>query len=240
MADWYYAKDDRQCGPVSQDALCQMAAAGQLAADNLVWTDSMKDWAPASEVPGLLAPAGAAPATHTPKKRSSSGWDRLSDGAKVGIMVLIGGGLVILLFVVGLGLMSDEPPSPARAGRGHSSAGAETQPKKQESEEPVLRAIAFDPKYLQTEKDKEFFERGRKEGEHFADLLVRQLGDKASPQQTQQAVDEEMQSRHVAVQAAVASEGPRCIDALLAFGRREGFKSGVARLHLPTPANLKK
>ena len=64
MAEWYYVKNDRQCGPVSQETLMQMAAAGQIAADDLVWTDTMKDWAPASEVPGLIAPAAAAAARY--------------------------------------------------------------------------------------------------------------------------------------------------------------------------------
>ena len=97
MAEWYYVKNDRQCGPVSQETLVQMAAAGQIAGDDLVWTDSMKDWAPASEVPGLIAPAAAPSAKYIPKKRSSGGWDSLSDGAKVGIMVMAGGGLIVLL-----------------------------------------------------------------------------------------------------------------------------------------------
>ena len=66
----------------------QMAAAGQIAADDLVWTDAMKDWAPAGKVPGLIAPAAAAPAKYAPKKRSSGGWDSLSDSAKVSIIVM--------------------------------------------------------------------------------------------------------------------------------------------------------
>ena len=47
-----------------------------------------------------------------------------------------------------------------------------------------------------------------------------------------------MESRHVAVQAAVTECGPKCEKALLAFSAREGFKSSIKRLNLPTPANM--
>lgn len=148
-------------------------------------------------------------------------------------MVMAGGGLLVLLMAIGLVLMSNEPPKPKP-----KPAVAKTKPTTEESEEPKLRVIAFDPKSLETEEDKKIFEKGRKQGEHITDRLAQQLGENASPQQKQKAVDEEMESRHVAVQAAVTDGGPKCEQALLAFGRREGFKSSIKRLHLPTPANM--
>ncbi|BCU76604.1 GYF domain-containing protein [Luteolibacter sp. LG18] len=53
MDAWYYGKDGRQGGPVTWDALRGLAASGQLAPGDLVWTSSMKDWKPAAEIPGL-------------------------------------------------------------------------------------------------------------------------------------------------------------------------------------------
>ena len=59
MADWYYAVNDQQRGPVTQDRLAGMIAAGQIAPTDLVWTDGIGTWAPAAQVPGLV-PAGVA------------------------------------------------------------------------------------------------------------------------------------------------------------------------------------
>jgi hypothetical protein len=63
MADsWYYLKDDKQFGPVPRDKVVQLLGAGELSGEDLVWTDSMKDWAAAREVPGLVpAPKPASP-----------------------------------------------------------------------------------------------------------------------------------------------------------------------------------
>ena len=164
MAEWYYVKNDRQCGPVSQETLVQMAAAGQIAGDDLVWTDAMKDWAPASEVPGLIAPAAAARGTVRPRKAASGGWDSLSDGTKVGIMVMAVGGLIVLLIGIVIAMSSEEPPPKPKP----KPAVVKTEAEKGGGGKSRLRVIPFDPKYLETEKDKELFEEGRKHGEHFA------------------------------------------------------------------------
>ena len=106
MADWYYAVNDQQRGPVTQDRLAGMIAAGQIAPTDLVWTDGMGTWAPAAQVPGLV-PAGvagplragrAAAEEEFPKSRGL--WADLSPGAKVGILTGTGGGLVAILFAI--------------------------------------------------------------------------------------------------------------------------------------------
>ena len=58
MADWYYADGDVQRGPVSREKLVQLIAGGQVAAADLVWTDTMSDWVPAGQVPGLITAGG--------------------------------------------------------------------------------------------------------------------------------------------------------------------------------------
>lgn len=60
MSDWYYGQGGQQKGPVSREALGQLAASGQLGPRDLVWTAGMPAWQPAGSVPGLIA-AGAAP-----------------------------------------------------------------------------------------------------------------------------------------------------------------------------------
>jgi hypothetical protein len=72
MADraWYYASGGQQRGPVKTAQLKQMATAGELKPDDLVWCDGMANWSPANTVKGLfsadashLADSSASPAT---------------------------------------------------------------------------------------------------------------------------------------------------------------------------------
>ena len=53
--EWYYSKEGRRLGPLSLHELQQMAAAGEIAPDTLVWSESMADWAAAGEVPKLAS-----------------------------------------------------------------------------------------------------------------------------------------------------------------------------------------
>ena len=53
-ASWFYAANGQQAGPVSADALRQLAASGQLRATDMVWSEGMANWTPVGQVPGLL------------------------------------------------------------------------------------------------------------------------------------------------------------------------------------------
>lgn len=44
--DWYYAKNGQQNGPVETETLAQLYQSGQIAASDLVWNDTLADWAP--------------------------------------------------------------------------------------------------------------------------------------------------------------------------------------------------
>ncbi|MEY3895522.1 MAG: hypothetical protein RLZZ214_1041 [Verrucomicrobiota bacterium] len=62
MTEWYYARGGQQNGPVSFEQLVELARSGALnPKDDLVWSQNMKDWTPAGQVPGIFAQA--APAT---------------------------------------------------------------------------------------------------------------------------------------------------------------------------------
>jgi uncharacterized RDD family membrane protein YckC len=50
---WYYARGQRQLGPVPLDELRALLSAGQVQGQDLVWTASMASWAPASSVAEL-------------------------------------------------------------------------------------------------------------------------------------------------------------------------------------------
>ena len=55
MADsWYYSRGGQSQGPVTWAQLQQFAASGGLAASDLVWTEGMAAWLPASQVPDLF------------------------------------------------------------------------------------------------------------------------------------------------------------------------------------------
>lgn len=65
MSQWYYAKNNQQQGPVSEEQLKQLVASGELQPSDLVWTEGMSQWAeargmewlfPAPTVPPPLSP----------------------------------------------------------------------------------------------------------------------------------------------------------------------------------------
>ena len=51
---WYYARNDQQFGPVSAAELKQLADAGRLAPDDLLWREGMDSWATAINLRGLF------------------------------------------------------------------------------------------------------------------------------------------------------------------------------------------
>lgn len=51
--EWYYTKDGTKHGPVSARRLKDLASRGELAVDDLVWRENLKDWMPAAKVEGL-------------------------------------------------------------------------------------------------------------------------------------------------------------------------------------------
>ena len=62
--DWYYAKDGQQAGPVSEDELRGLRDSGQLTGQELVWNETMADWAPMNSLP-QFADAAETPAAPT-------------------------------------------------------------------------------------------------------------------------------------------------------------------------------
>lgn len=48
---WYYEQAGETRGPVNQDVLRALLATGQLRPSNLVWSQHMPDWRPASDTP---------------------------------------------------------------------------------------------------------------------------------------------------------------------------------------------
>lgn len=60
MAAYYYQHDGKQLGPVSAGQLMELATAGRLRPDDLVWKEGMPKWVPASRLKGLFSEASTA------------------------------------------------------------------------------------------------------------------------------------------------------------------------------------
>ena len=63
MADWYYAKNGQQFGPISPTELKKLAKEGVLSPDDLVFQIGGTKWVEASSVKGLFPPTGSKPTT---------------------------------------------------------------------------------------------------------------------------------------------------------------------------------
>jgi uncharacterized RDD family membrane protein YckC len=60
MSQWYYAQNNQQFGPVTWEALQQMAMQRILQPYDLVWSEGMANWQAATTVPNLFAAAPVA------------------------------------------------------------------------------------------------------------------------------------------------------------------------------------
>lgn len=56
---WYYARDEKQFGPVSAMELKQLADSGQIAPDDLLWREGMDAWTTAVNLRGLFVEESA-------------------------------------------------------------------------------------------------------------------------------------------------------------------------------------
>lgn len=57
---WYYSKNGKQLGPVSQSDLISKISSGEVTPSDLVWRDGMADWLPSAQVSELRALASSA------------------------------------------------------------------------------------------------------------------------------------------------------------------------------------
>jgi TM2 domain-containing membrane protein YozV len=110
-SEWYYSHDGERHGPVPVEHIKEMAAAGQIRPDDLVWQSGMENWTAAGKVPGLLPPAAAPPPI--PADRSApltvqaigdlaAIRDAASKKMAAGICGIVLGGLGVHKFILGL------------------------------------------------------------------------------------------------------------------------------------------
>jgi len=62
VMQWYYSKNNTQCGPVSNDELRSKLACGEVVGADMVWREGLPDWCPANSLPELaVATTGPPP-----------------------------------------------------------------------------------------------------------------------------------------------------------------------------------
>lgn len=85
---WFVHSNGQQMGPYTGEQLVEYAQQGSITAETMVWAEGMPEWAPASQIPGLIpqAPASAAPvaAATTSAAWAPPGSRLAAGGARVG------------------------------------------------------------------------------------------------------------------------------------------------------------
>ncbi len=61
-SEWFYVQDRQKVGPVSKEEIRSLFEQGTIAGEDLVWTQGMSEWKPASQVQARFAPPAARPA----------------------------------------------------------------------------------------------------------------------------------------------------------------------------------
>ena len=85
-SQWYYLVNNEQQGPVSSAELKQMATAGQIQPDTLIWKEGLDDWVSAQRIKGLFdaatetssveMTAQAAQAAESQQQPAAEGYDQ--------------------------------------------------------------------------------------------------------------------------------------------------------------------
>jgi hypothetical protein len=128
---WYYAAGSTQQGPVGFAMLQTLASSGQIAPDDLVWSDGMLDWTPAWKVPGLLRSPAAPPAAPTtaamPEAATPARASKLAIASLVagilGLLPLLGVGSLAAVVLGHVSLAKIRRSNGTLIGRGMALAG---------------------------------------------------------------------------------------------------------------------
>ena len=119
MKQWYCIVDGEQYGPIDEATLRNWAQQGRVQLSDLVWSEGMADWAPASSVPGLVdaqpAAQPAAPAAREPTasayadQPAQPAWApgpqpaaQVVQAAPSGVLAAHRGGVILALGIIGL------------------------------------------------------------------------------------------------------------------------------------------
>ncbi len=96
-ANWYYAQQGVQYGPLSEDDLRRLAGERRLAPSDLVWRVGMSAWVPAAQVSGLFPPPGSPGAPPPPLPPAMDSSKRIA----AGVCAILLGSLGVHKFILG-------------------------------------------------------------------------------------------------------------------------------------------
>ena len=114
VAEWYYSIGGQRSGPITGADLKQLAQAGKIGPDDLVWKDGMPEWRPAARVKGLvpppppragppdLPPAGGPPPVPASRGAAANPLGGLSGPLRSAVWVRAVSGAGLLLVLIGL------------------------------------------------------------------------------------------------------------------------------------------
>lgn len=80
--EWFYVQNQQKVGPVSKEEIRALYEQGTITGTDLVWTNGMSEWKPASQVQARFAapaPAAAAPPSPPPAGADSGGMEPAID-----------------------------------------------------------------------------------------------------------------------------------------------------------------
>jgi hypothetical protein len=111
MADWYYATQGDQFGPIGLENLQSLVSTGRIIPTDLVWTEGMAQWQPAAEVPALREAFVSPPvgnsiptivAYQTPPLQKSQHATLALTGMIISLVSLVLGAFGVLTAIAGL------------------------------------------------------------------------------------------------------------------------------------------
>ena len=80
--DWFYAQNGQQNGPVEKEKLEELYREGQITSGDLVWNDSMSDWAPIGTLTEF-SDTGSGQSASTPEHPGSTSSTEVATAASV-------------------------------------------------------------------------------------------------------------------------------------------------------------
>lgn len=107
--NWHYAKDGEKHGPITSAQLKELAKSGELAPDDLVWREDMKEWRKASTIKGLLSSSPNLPTPPPPPPLEYKDSQEISFWERPVIIILA----FVLFWPVGVFLLWKKFSSPA-------------------------------------------------------------------------------------------------------------------------------